>query len=189
MTLTPTAAPPGLTTAEAERRLASDGPNDLAAIRAERGAFRQILVALINPLVLVLLAAGAVSAVLGQRVNAGLIGSMVVLSVALNFLQTFRSQRAVERLRREVAPTATAMRDGAWTEILRRELVVGDRVRLGAGDLVPADARLLEAKDLHVQQAALTGESLPVEKSAAGSEEDRQLFLGTSIVSGTATRS
>jgi Mg2+-importing ATPase len=184
--LIPTPAPPGLTTAEAERRLASDGPNDLAAIRREAGAGRQILAALANPLVLLLLAAGLVSAVLGQVANAALISSMVLLSVTLNFVQTFRSQRAVESLRRDVAPTATALRDGAWIRIPRRDLVVGDRVLLAAGDLVPADTRLLQAKDLHVQQAALTGESLPVEKSAGGTEEDRQLFLGTSIVSGTA---
>jgi len=186
MTRTPTAAPPGLTTAEAERRLASDGPNDLAAIRSDAGATRQVLVALANPLILLLLAAGLVSAVLGQAVNAVLISSMVLLSVTLNFVQTFRSRRAVESLRREVAPTATAMRDGAWIRIPRRNLVVGDRVLLAAGDLVPADTRLLQAKDLHVQQAALTGESLPVEKSVGGAEEDRELFLGTSIVSGTA---
>ena len=73
MTRTPTAAPPGLTTAEAERRLASDGPNDLAAIRSDAGATRQVLVALANPLILLLLAAGLVSAVLGQAVNAVLI--------------------------------------------------------------------------------------------------------------------
>ena len=176
----------GLTTDEAERRLAEEGPNDLGPARRKSDAIRQILVALANPLVLLLLAAAVVSAVLGQLVNALLISCMVLLSVSLNFLQTFRSQRAVERLRREVAPSATAMRDGAWIRIPRRNLVLGDRVRLAAGDLVPADATLVEAKDLHVQQAALTGESLPAEKSALGTEEDRQLFLGTSVVSGTA---
>jgi Mg2+-importing ATPase len=88
MTSTGRAAPPGLTTAEAQRRLASDGPNDLGAIRRGSGNLRQILVALVNPLVLLLLAAGAVSAVLGQLVNAVLIASMVLLSVTLNFVQT-----------------------------------------------------------------------------------------------------
>jgi Mg2+-importing ATPase len=111
---------------------------------------------------------------------------MVLLSVTLNFFQTYRSQRAAERLREVVAPIATVLRDGAWAVIPRRELVVGDVVRLAAGDLVPADARLLEARDLHVQQAALTGESMPVEKTAQGSEEDRRILLGTSIISGTA---
>ena len=166
MTLNPTAAPPGLTTAEAERRLASDGPNDLAAIRSDAGVTRQVLVALANPLILLLLAAGLVSAVLGQVVNAVLISSMVLLSVTLNFVQTFRSRRAVESLRREVAPTATVMRDGAWVRIPRRDLVAwgsgsarGRRPRSGR-------RRAAAARDLHVQQAALTGESLPVEKTA-----------------------
>ncbi len=187
MTATPQAdAPPlGLTSAQAARRLAAEGANEPAAAKEFRAA-RQILAAFANPLVLLLLAASIVSGALGQAVNAVLIACMVLLSVTLNLFQTFRSQRAAERLRLQVAPTATALRDGAWIRIPRRELVTGDRVRLAAGDLVPADARLLEAKDLHVQQAALTGESLPVEKSAAGDDAERQIFLGTSIVSGTA---
>jgi P-type Mg2+ transporter len=180
------APPNGLTTAEADLRLASAGPNDVGVVRGDSNAVRQILLALANPLILLLLAAGAVSAALGQVVNATLIASMVLLSVSLNFVQTFRSQRAVESLRRGVAPTAMALRDGSWSRIPRRNLVVGDRVRLAAGDLVPADAALVLAKDLHVQQAALTGESLPVEKNASGSDEERRIFLGTSIVSGTA---
>ena len=176
----------GLTSAEVERRLAVEGPNELGAVARESRAARQIFASLVNPLALLLLAASIVSAVLGQIVNAAIIACMVLLSVTLNFVQTFRSQRAAERLRLEVAPTATALRDGAWIRIPRRDLVTGDRVRLAAGDLVPADARLADAKDLHVQQAALTGESLPAEKSASGGDEERQLFLGTSIVSGTA---
>ena len=120
---------------------------------------------------------------------------MVALSVVLNFVQTYRSHRVAERLRDTVAPTATALRDGTWSEIRRRDLVPGDIVRLAAGDRVPADARLLEARDLHVQQAALTGESMPVEKDAGDLEvAPRQpadarnvVFLGTSVVSGTAT--
>src|SRR5207249_1821367 len=118
---------------------------------------------------------------------------MVALSVALNFVQTYRSHRVAERLRDAVAPTATALRDGTWSEIRRRELAPGDIVRLAAGDRVPADARLLEARDLHAQQAALTGESMPAEKEAielqsAASLTDAHnaVFLGTSIVSGTA---
>jgi Mg2+-importing ATPase len=120
-------------------------------------------------------------------VNATLIAGMVLLSVSLNFVQTYRSQRAAQRLREGVAPRATVLRDGVWSEIPRREVVVGDVIRLAAGDLVPADARLLEGRDLHVQQAALTGESLPVEKNSAGEDEMRRVFLGSSVVSGTAT--
>ena len=91
---------------------------------------------------------------------------MVILSIALNFFQAYRSERAVRRLREQVAPTATVMRDGKWSELPRREVVPGDLIRLSAGDLVPADARLHQSQDLHVQQAALTGESMPVEKYA-----------------------
>ncbi len=184
----------GLTTDEARRRLGEVGPNEPA--RAPRTAgLVQILLLLANPLVIILLIASVVSALLGERVNASIIVLMVVLSVVLNFVQTYRSQRAAERLRDAVAPTATVLRDGTWSEIRRREVVPGDVVRLAAGDLVPADARLLEARDLHVQQAALTGESMPVEKDAGDLEAaPRQpadarnvVFLGTSVVSGTAT--
>src|SRR5439155_7724390 len=95
--------------------------------------------------------------------------------------------RAVGELRSKVALTASTRRDGAWVEISRREIVPGDIIRLEAGSPVPADARLIESKDLHVQQAALTGESLPAEKEAGDSADGRNMvFLGTSVVSGTA---
>ena len=119
---------------------------------------------------------------------------MVVMSVVLNFIQAYRSERAVQGLRDQVAPTATVKRDGKWFELPRRQIVPGDVVRLSAGDLVPADARLLRSQDLHVQQAALTGESMPVEKCVGEGESDETgatrpdlVFLGTSVVSGTAT--
>jgi Mg2+-importing ATPase len=184
----------GLTTEDARRRLGEVGPNEPA--RAPRTAgLVQILLLLANPLVIILLIASAASAILGERVNASIIVVMVALSVVLNFVQTYRSHRVAERLRDAVAPTATALRDGTWTEIRRREVVPGDIVRLAAGDRVPADSRLLEARDLHVQQAALTGESMPAEKDARDVEvAPRQpadarnvVFLGTSVVSGTAT--
>jgi Mg2+-importing ATPase len=126
-------------------------------------------------------------------VDAGIIVAIVLMSVTLDFVQTYRSHRAIERLRDRVAPTATVLRDGKWQEIARRDVVPGDVIRLSAGDLVPADARLLTARDLYVQQAALTGESLPTEKEATEEEASTQadarnmVFLGTSIVSGTAT--
>jgi Mg2+-importing ATPase len=147
---------------------------------------RQIVAWLANPLILILLAASVLSAALGQTANALLIGGMVVLSVSLNFFQTYRSHRAVELLRESVAPTATALRDGEWTVIPRRELVVGDVIRLAAGDLVPADGRLLEVAHVYVQEAALTGESMPAEKSGSGTGDESRVFLGTSLVSGTA---
>jgi len=184
----------GLTPEEARRRLREIGPNEPA--RAPRtAALVQILLLLANPLVIILLIASAASAILGERVNASIIVLMVGLSVVLNFVQTYRSHRVAERLRDAVAPTATVLRAGTWSEIRRRDLVPGDVVRLAAGDRVPADAHLLEARDLHVQQAALTGESMPAEKDAEDLEvAPRQpadarnvVFLGTSVVSGTAT--
>ena len=184
----------GLTADDAGRRLDEVGPNEPA--RAPRTAgLVQILLLLANPLVIILLIASAASAILGERINASIIVLMVGLSVVLNFVQTYRSHRVAERLRDVVAPTATALRAGTWIEIRRRDLVPGDIVRLAAGDRVPADARLLETRDLHVQQAALTGESMPVEKDAGDldvpprqpADARNVVFLGTSVVSGTAT--
>jgi Mg2+-importing ATPase len=187
-------SPGGLTTEEARKRLSKYGPNEPTTVR--RGAtLQQMLVFLANPLVLILLVASIITAILGEVLNASIIITMIVLSVALNFFQTFRSQRAVERLRAGVALTATVLRDGAWTELPRGALVPGDVIRLSAGDLVPADARLIETNALHVQQAALTGESMPVEKRAHelattpsnAADAENQVLLGTSVVSGTAT--
>ena len=177
----------GLTTREAQRRLADVGPNEPA--RARRSTVvRWALAALGNPLVVVLLAASAVAAALGQRADASIIVVMVALSLVLNLVQTARSHRAAERLRDTVAPMASVLRDGRWADVARRTVVPGDIVRLAAGDRVPADARLLEARDLHVQEAALTGESLPTEKTPGDSDDARhRVFLGTSVVSGTAT--
>ncbi len=148
-----------------------------------------------NPLVAILIVASVVSAILGDRVNASIIIVIVLLSNILNFVQTYRSQNAVEKLRADVAPTASVLRDGTWLELPRRMVVPGDIVRLAAGDMVPADARLVQATDLHVQQAALTGKSLPAEKSADDSSDATEsfadarncVFLGTSVVSGLGT--
>jgi len=184
----------GLSAAEARERLVQFGPNELTSAR-RLTRLRQFLSFFSNPLVIILLIASVISAFVGEPVDAAIIALVVLLSVALNFIQTSRSQRAAERLRAQVAPTSRALRDGLWTEVPRREIVPGDVIQLSAGDLVPADALLLEARDLHVNQAALTGESLPVEKyagtSAAVDESSTyprdKVFLGSSIVSGAAT--
>jgi len=182
----------GLTAQEAEARLDQFGPNEPAATKPH-SFFSDLLHVFMNPLTLILLIAAIVSAFTGDAVDAGIIGVIVLLSGAIDLSQTYRSQRAVEQLRDRVAPTATALRDGEWKEIQRRDAVPGDIVRLSAGDLVPADARLLIARDLYVQQGMLTGESLPVDKEATGepastkAEARNMVFLGTSVVSGTAT--
>ncbi|MDE3171182.1 MAG: HAD-IC family P-type ATPase, partial [Acidobacteriota bacterium] len=188
------AAPwPGLTSDEAAERLARFGPNDPTPVR--RGALAiEILLLFLNPLVVILLVAALISGVLGERVGAAIIAIIVFLSIAINFAQTYRSRRAISRLREHVSLTATVLRDGQWQEIKRHEIVPDDIVRLSAGDLVPADAQLLDSRDLFVQQAALTGESMPAEKHAQRGEKSAaatpdaldRVFLGTSVVSGTA---
>ncbi len=188
----PSATGVGLTSQEAETRLAQYGPNDPTSTR--RGAFAfELLHLFLNPLVIILLVASVISAFLGQKIEAQLIFVIVVISITIDFVQTYRSQRAIHRLQEHVSLTATALRDGRWQEIKRHEIVPGDIVRLSAGDLVPADGQLLEARDLYVQQAALTGESMPAEKEVRAGEKTLEkspqapdlVFLGTSIVSGT----
>ncbi|MFT3698651.1 MAG: magnesium-translocating P-type ATPase [Kofleriaceae bacterium] len=180
----------GLSTDEATRRARHGG-----ALPRPRLATRLVTAsrAFANPLVGILVIAGIASAALGDVVQAILIGAIVVMSGAIDTWQTTRSSRAVRRLNAQLTPTATVLRDQTWCEIARDAVVVGDIVRLSAGDLVPADARLIEATDLHVQQSALTGESLPVEKqvagrdlSSSGPDVPELVFLGTSVVSGSA---
>ncbi len=180
----------GLSSQEAAEALAKFGPNDPTPKR--RGAFAVELLSLFfNPLVVILLVASVISAVLGQKVDAAIIILLVLLGITINFVQTYRSQRAIERLRHHVSLTATVLRDGQWHELKRQLIVPGDVIRLSAGDLVPADAQLLESRDLFVQQAALTGESMPAEKETRdasaehGPEAPNLVFLGTSVVSGT----
>lgn len=178
--------PRGLTSLEARERLEQFGPNDPAPPEARRH-FGVLAAFVANPLVVVLLVAAAIAFTLGERVDATIIFAIVSLSIALDTVQNLRSQAAVRRLQSEVAPRAEVLRDGLWGDIPRRDLVPGDVIRLDAGDLIPADCRLLEERDLHVIEAALTGESLPVEKEVGGREEDEWVFLGTAVVSGTAT--
>ncbi|HVP11575.1 MAG TPA: HAD-IC family P-type ATPase, partial [Phycisphaerae bacterium] len=186
------AAANGLTAQEAEARLNQYGSNDPTP--PERYSVVLDLLRLFsNPLVLILLIAAVSSAFLGDVASAAIIIAIVLLSTALDFTQTHKSQQAIRQLQERVAPTATVLRDGKWQETRRSDVVPGDIVRLSAGDVVPADARLLESRDLYIQQAALTGESLPVEKQAQGGEVSTRpdaanmVFLGTSVVSGTAS--
>jgi len=184
--------PTGLTSAQAAQRLAEYGPNE--PVSAHRlSALAELGHLFANPLVIILLVASVISVSLGQRADAVIIITIVTLGIAISFWQTYRSQQAAHRLRASVAPTATVERDRRWQEIPLRDVVPGDLIRLSAGDLVPADARLIEARDLSVQQAMLTGESLPVDKhagppdaAATGAEDPAFVFLGTSVVSGTA---
>jgi len=184
-------APTGLSADEALARLKRFGANEPApASRFE--PLREIASYLVNPLVLILLCASAVSAIFGQVVSSIIVAAMLLLSISLNFTQTYQSQVAARRLREQVGQRATALRDGRPHEIPAREVVPGDVVRLVAGDLVPGDGRLLSSKELFLNEAALTGESLPREKDAdaavpAGAtiaEAPTVVLQGTSVVSG-----
>ncbi|HCG29105.1 MAG TPA: magnesium-translocating P-type ATPase [Chloroflexi bacterium] len=181
-----TGQPAGLTTAEAQQRLAQYGRNELIST-ARATALVEFLRLFRNPLVDILLVAAVVSLAVGETINATIIVVIVLLSMILDFVQTYRSQRAADTLMRSVAPRASVERDGVWVELLRPLIVPGDLIRLSAGDLVPADARLLHAVSLHVQEAALTGESMPVDKIAMPGSSATDLFLGTSVISGSAT--
>ena len=184
----------GLTQAEAERRLESHGPNEVA-IQRRVGWPLRLGHALRNPLVILLALLATVSALTGDLRAALVMTAMIVLGVGLRFAQEARADSAAAALRAMIRVTATAFRDGQPIEVPLREIVPGDVIRLTAGDMVPADVRLLTAKDLFVSQSSLTGESLPVEKGevlngvAAGSplECPNLCFLGTSVQSGIAT--
>lgn len=182
----------GLTSQEAAARREQYGPNDPAPAK-RHSTVLELLRLFLNPLVLILLIAAITSISLGEPRGAAIIIVIVLMSNALDFTQTHKSQSAMEELRQQVAPTATVLRDAEWREVRRVDVVPGDVVRLSAGDLVPADARLLESRDLYIQQAALTGESLPVEKAAkftglcAQPDAENMVFLGTSVVSGMGT--
>jgi Mg2+-importing ATPase len=188
------ATPAGLTSAEAKQRLRLHGPNSLAAESRFAPLFR-FLGFFANPLVLILLAASAISIVLGDPVGGSIIIAIVLLSVVVNFYVEFQARHAVEDIRKQVATTAAVLRDGHELELPVAELVPGDIVRLNCGDLAPADARLLDTKDLHVRESALTGESLPVDKAAkdlpAGqhslADAGNSIFLGTAVQTGIGT--
>ena len=180
----------GLTRDEALSRLKEVGPNRLQPA-TQRAVVLQFLAYFKNPLVLVLLAACGISALTGDLTGALIIGLIVVMSVTLDFVQAYRAGRAAEQLALQVAVTATVLRDGLPCELPVTELVPGDVVQLSAGDLVPADGRVLEANDFFVNQAQLTGEPYPVEKKFTAAQtweldEDNAVFMGSSVVSGSA---
>ncbi|MCQ5341347.1 MAG: HAD-IC family P-type ATPase [Candidatus Methanomethylicia archaeon] len=145
-------------------------------------------------MVIILLIAGLISGILGETTNAAIIFFIVVFSIILDFYQESKAERAAEMLKQRVAITATVLRDGVKREVRLNEIVPGDIIYLSAGDIVPADARVITAKDLFVNQSVLTGESFPVEKIAQPlksfdpsiTEWRNYLFMGTSVVSGTA---
>src|SRR5215213_3036995 len=165
----------GLSDSEAERRLQEYGPNELQA--ADRVSPWAILLEQFkNVLIVILIFATALSFALGHVVEAVAITIILLFAVLLGFVQEYRAERAIEALREMAAPTATVLRAGVEREIPARALVPGDVVLLAAGDKVPADVRLVEAVNLQVEESALTGESVAVEKhTAALADEEAAL--------------
>ncbi|OPY10620.1 MAG: Magnesium-transporting ATPase, P-type 1 [Syntrophus sp. PtaB.Bin001] len=182
----------GLSDAEAAARLAYFGPNVIHGERRQALIF-QFLAKFRNPLVIILLIASIISALTGDSASFFIISTIVIISVTLDFVQEYRAGQAAERLRQSVAVRGTVFREGRLLEILPAEMVPGDIVFLSAGDLVPCDGRVLEAKDFFVNQALLTGEPFPVEKASIELPEEPDILAagnvvlsGTSVISGTA---
>lgn len=183
----------GLTSTDVEQRLLANGYNKLSE---EKRA--HVLVEFFsnfkNPLVLILLCAALVSFALGERIDAVVIFAIVFLSVVLNFVQEYSANKAAAKLKEHLTLTATVLREGTTHEIPSTQIVTGDVIILNAGDLVPADARVLRAKDFFVNQSSLTGESFPVEKHAqvvnveakSLSDLSNIIFSGSNVETGTA---
>jgi calcium-translocating P-type ATPase len=170
----------GLTQAEAESRLARYGKNALTA-RREAGALIRFLRQFHQPLIYILLAAGAVTALLGEPVDASVICGVVLVNAVIGYFQEAKAVAALSALARSMVTEAGVLRDGVWQVMPAENLVPGDVVRLRSGDKVPADLRLLEAKSLRLDESALTGESVPVDKATAPLAEDALLAERTNL--------
>jgi Mg2+-importing ATPase len=182
----------GLSDVEADKRREEYGPN--VVVQEGGGGWPSLLFkALVNPLVILLLFLACVAFATDDPRTGIVMIIMVVLGVSLRFVQETRADAAAAKLKAMIQVTATVVRDGAPREMALTEIVPGDVVRLAAGDLIPADLRLVACKDLHVVQSSLTGESIPAEKTDAAQEtgtksplEFRNVcWLGTSVESGT----
>jgi Mg2+-importing ATPase len=184
-------APEGLSEAEARARLAPFGPNSRAPSPRRRWPAR-LARRLAEPLIAILVAAALLSGLTGEWASCAIILLILSLSIALDMLQEHRAERALEALRGSVALTARTLRDGREREVPTAELVPGDVVRLGPGDLVPADGVVLQAVHAEAQEALLTGEPYPVEKrpgpshATAPAQAHDALFAGTALMAGEA---
>src|SRR5688572_9517552 len=155
----------GLSQAEAMERALEYGLNEIQAAQPI-SAWRILLEQFKNILILILLGATAVSLFLGHGIESIAIAVIVLFAVLLGFFQESRAEYAIEALRKMASPTASVLRDGLEVKIATCDLVPGDVIILHTGDRIPADARLLESVNLQIEEAALTGESVPVEKQS-----------------------
>jgi len=182
----------GLSQAEASRRLEEHGPNRLPEVRA-RSPITRFLAQFHNVLIYVLLGAAVVTAGLQHWVDTGVILAVVLANAVIGFIQEGKAEAAMAAIRDMLAPRATVLRDGQRVSVDGAELVPGDVILLEAGDKVPADLRVLEARGLAAQEAILTGESVPVEKTAESvaaeaplGDRRSMLWSGTLVTQGTA---
>ena len=180
----------GLSAEEAARRLQLYGPNQMPQPHP-KSAFARLLAQFLAPLVLVLIAAGAVTALLGEWLDSAVIFGVVLINAVVGFIQEGKAEEALAALARALATEAEVVRDRQRLRLDARLLVPGDIVRLAAGDRVPADVRLIFAHRLRSTEAALTGESLPIDKHAAAlppatrlADRRNMAFAGTHIVGG-----
>jgi Ca2+-transporting ATPase len=185
--------PAGLTSPEAERRLREHGPNIIERVGGD-GPLRILWRQIDNPLIWVLLASSGVAVALGKVTDGLVVLAVVVLNSLIGFVQEYRASRAIEALTGMVPEYATALRDGTRQRVSVAHLVPGDVVVLASGDKVPADLRLTTVKNLRIDEAALTGESVPVQKSVRPVAADASIgdrasmaFGGTLVTYGTAT--
>ncbi len=183
----------GLSESEAARRIAAYGPNRLAPPR-RRGPLLRFLLQFNNVLLYVMLGSAVVTAALGHWVDTGVLLAAAVLNAVIGFIQEGRAEAALDAIRSMLPSRATVVRDGAQCEIDAAGLAPGDLVRLGSGDRVPADLRLIAVKNLRVEEALLTGESLPVDKDTAATNADAppgdrygMAYSGTLVVYGQAS--
>lgn len=193
------AHPEGLNAAEVENARELHGENQLPAQKPSPW-WVHLWVCYRNPFNILLTILGAISYATEDLFAAGVIALMVVISTLLNFVQEARSTKAADALKAMVSNTATVLRvinekgENGWVELPIDQLVPGDIIKLAAGDMIPADLRVVQARDLFVARASLTGESLPVEKVATSRDPqqsnplecDTLCFMGTNVVSGTA---
>ena len=188
-----TSADEGLDAGEVSNRLATHGPNRLPEGK-RRGPVTRFLTQLNNILVYVLLGAGFIKLMLSLWLDAAIIFGVVILNALLGFVQEGRAEKALDSIRNMLSPESRTVRGGEARMIASEQLVPGDVVLLESGDKVPADLRLVDAKNFRTEEAALTGESVPVDKStgpvaanATVGDRENMAFSGTMVVSGRAT--
>ncbi len=178
-----TSAEGGLGAAEAKRRLETVGPNVLDRVSGE-GAWKILWRQVNDPLIWVLLASSVLALFLGEAVDAFVVLAVVVLNTLIGFVQEYRAGKEIEALADLVPRWTTVLRDGERVRVSADDLVPGDIVLLQSGDQVPADARVVSLKNLQVDESALTGESVPVEKGAKPVEDGSEIGDRTSVVHG-----